>query len=212
MKKTLISVFTLMTAVASNNNNPFLSAWDTPYGIPDFTKVKEAHYVPAVKAGIKQQEAEIQAIISCQDAPTFDNVIGAYEASGAILDRVVGVLFNLSETDSTPTLQEIVEQVLPLLSQHNDNIFMNPAFFAKVKVLYDGMESLGLNQEQKMLLKKLYNAFVNNGIALDQAQQARMRQINMELSSLSNTFGNRLLAENNAFAQKFGVAISEYSG
>ena len=204
-----------MAAVVCKDNtskNPFLASWDTPYGIPDFSKVKEAHYVPAVEAGIAQQEAEIAAIINNPDAPTFANVVEAYEASGAILDRVVGVLFNLSETDSTPSLQEIVEQVLPLLSQHNDNIFMNPAFFAKVKVLYDGMESLGLNQEQKMLLKKLYNAFVNNGVALDQTQQARMRQINMELSSLSNTFGNRLLAENNAFAQKFGVAISEYSG
>ena len=200
-----------MTAVACNNN-PFLSSWDTPYGIPDFDKVEEQHYVPAVFAGIKQQEAEIDAIVKCADAPTFANVVEAYEASGAILDRVVGVLFNLSETDSTPSLQEIVEQVLPMLSQHNDNIFMNPDFFAKVEVLYEDMDSLGLNQEQKMALKKLYNSFVMNGVALEPAQQERMRQINMELSTLSNTFGNRLLAENNAFAQEFGVAISEYGG
>ena len=211
MKKILLSITILMTAVACNNN-PFLSSWETPYGIPDFGKVKEKHYVPAVEAGIAQQEAEIAAIVNNPDAPTFANVVEAYEASGAILDRVVGVLFNLSETDSTPALQEIVEQVLPMLSQHNDNIFMNPAFFAKVQVLYDDMESLGLNQEQKMVLKKMYNAFVKNGVALDEAQQARMRQINMELSSLSNTFGNKLLAENNAFAQEFGVAISEYGG
>ena len=211
MKKILLSITILMTAVACNNN-PFLSSWETPYGIPDFGKVKEKHYVPAVEAGIAQQEAEIAAIVNNPDAPTFANVVEAYEASGAVLDRVIGVLFNLSETDSTPALQEIVEQVLPMLSQHNDNIFMNPAFFAKVQVLYDDMESLGLNQEQKMVLKKMYNAFVKNGVALDEAQQARMRQINMELSSLSNTFGNKLLAENNAFAQEFGVAISEYGG
>ena len=204
-----------MAAVAFKDNtskNPFLASWDTLYGIPDFSKVQEEHYIPAVKEGIAQQQAQIDAIIANTEAPTFANVVEAYEASGAILDRVVGVLFNLSETDSTPALQEIVEQVLPLLSQHNDNIFMNPAFFAKVKVLYDGIETSGLNQEQKMVLKKLYDAFVKNGVALDETQQARMRQINMELSSLSNTFGNRLLAENNAFAQKFGVAISEYSG
>ena len=211
MKKILVCFSILMTMVACNDN-PFLSSWYTPYGIPDFSKVEEQHYVPAVEAGIAQQEAEIAAIIDNPDAPTFANVVEAYEASGAILDRVVGVLFNLSETDSTPELQGIVEQVLPMLSQHNDNIFMNPAFFAKVKVLYDDMESLGLNQEQKMALKKLYNAFVKNGVALDEAQQARMREINMELSSLSNTFGNKLLAENNAFAQEFGVAISEYGG
>ena len=201
-----------MAAVSCNRTNPFLTEWNTPYGIPDFEAVQEKHYVPAVEAGIRQQQSEIDAIIANQKAPTFENVVEAYECSGAILDRVVGVLFNLSETDGTESLQKIVEQVLPMLSAHSDNIFMNPYFFKKVEVLYNDMENLGLNQEQKMALKKLYNSFVNNGIALGEAEQARMREINMELSSLSNTFGNRLLAENNAFAQEFGVAISEYGG
>ena len=201
-----------MAAVSCNRTNPFLTEWNTPYGIPDFEAVQEKHYVPAVEAGIRQQQSEIDAIIADQDAPTFENVVEAYECSGAILDRVVGVLFNLSETDGTDSLQKIVEQVLPMLSAHSDNIFMNPYFFKKVEVLYNDMENLGLNQEQKMTLKKLYNSFVNNGIALGEAEQARMREINMEISSLSNTFGNRLLAENNAFAQEFGVAISEYGG
>ena len=201
-----------MVAASCNNTNPFLTEWDTPYGIPDFGAVKEKHYVPAFEAGIAQQQAEIDAIIANPDAPTFENVVEAYEKSGAILDRAVGVLFNVSETDSTPALQEIVEQVLPLISVHSDNIFMNADFFKKVEVLYNDMENLGLNQEQKMALKKLYNGFVKNGIALGEAEQARMREINMELSSLSNTFGNRLLAENNAFAEQFGVAISEYGG
>ena len=196
--------------MSCNNSNPFLSDWNTPYSIPDFSAVQEKHYIPAVEAGIAQQEAEIQAIIDNQDAPTFANVVEAYERSGAILDRVIGVLFNLAETDGTESLQKIVEQALPMLSVHSDNISMNPAFFAKVEVLYNDMENLGLNQEQKMALKKLYNGFVNNGIALGEAEQARMREINMELSSLSNTFGNMLLAENNAFAEEFGVAISEY--
>ena len=201
-----------MAMVSCKNENPFLTEWNTPYGIPDFNAVQECHYLPAVEAGIAQQEAEIEAIISNTEAPTFENVVAAYEKSGAILDRVVGVLFNLSETDGNDSLNAIVEQVLPMLSVHSDNISMNPAFFAKVEVLYNDMENLGLNQEQKMVLKKLYNSFVNNGIALGEAEQARMREINMELSSLSNTFGNRLLAENNAFAEEFGVAISEYGG
>ena len=202
----------MVAAISCNNTNPFLTEWDTPYGIPDFGAVKEKHYVPAFEAGIAQQQAEIDAIIANPDAPTFENVVEAYEKSGTILDRAVGVLFNVSETDSTPALQEIVEQVLPLISVHSDNIFMNADFFKKVEVLYNDMENLGLNQEQKMALKKLYNGFVKNGIALGEAEQARMREINMELSSLSNTFGNRLLAENNAFAEQFGVAISEYGG
>ena len=211
MKKIFYTV-SLVMAVACNNVNPFLAEWNTPYGIPDFDAIQERHYLPAVEAGIAQQEAEVAAIIANDEAPTFANVVEAYERSGAILDRVVGVLFNLSESDGTESLQKIVEQVLPMFSVHSDNIFMNPDFFAKVEVLYNDMENLGLNQEQKMVLKKLYNSFVNNGIALGEAEQARMREINMELSSLSNTFGNMLLAENNAFAQEFGVAISEYGG
>ena len=89
---------------------------------------------------------------------------------------------------------------------------MNPEFFAKVDVLFKDMDNLGLNQEQKMVLKKLHNGFVKNGIALNETDQERMREINLELSSLSNTFGNNLLAENNAFAEEFGVTISEYPG
>ena len=192
------------------NQNPFLSSWDTPFGIPDFGAIKEKHYIPAIEAGIQQQEAEIAAIVENTEAPTFANVVEAYERSGAILDRVTNVLFNVSESDATESLQAIVGEALPLISVHGDNIFMNPGFFAKVDALYAQIEDLGLNQEQKMVLKKLHNAFVKNGIALNEADQARMREINMELSSLTNQFGNNLLAENNAFSQEFGLAISEY--
>ena len=211
MKRIISAIAIIMTAV-SCNSNPFFAEWDTPFGIPDFTKIQEKHYIPAIKAGIEQQQSEIDAIIANTEAPTFANVVEAYERSGALLDRVVNVLFNVSESDATPSLQKIVEEALPLISVHSDNIYMNPGFFAKVEVLYKDMENLGLNQEQKMVLKKLYNAFVKNGIALGEAEQARMREINMELSSLSNTFGNQLLAENNAFAKEFGVTISEYGG
>lgn len=199
-----------MAAISCNNINPFLTEWDTPYGIPDFTQIQEKHYIPAIEMGIRQQQGEIDAIIANADAPTFENVVEAYERSGAILDRVSMVLFNVSESDATESLQKIVEQALPLISEHSDNIFMNPYFFAKVDALYKDIDNLGLNQEQKMTLKNLHNAFVKNGVALDEASQARMREINMELSSLSNTFGNNLLAENNAFAEEFGVSISEY--
>ena len=201
-----------MAAVSCTTKNPFLSEWDTPYGIPDFTKIQEKHYIPAIEEGIRQQEAEIAAIIANTDAPTFENVVEAYEKSGAVLGRVTSVLFNVSESDATESLQKIVEQALPLISVHGDNIMMNPDFFAKVDALYKDIDNLGLTQEQKMVLKKLHNGFVKNGIALGEAEQARMREINLELSSLSNTFGNNLLAENNAFAEEFGVTISEYPG
>ena len=140
MKKGIILFSILMTMVSCGN--PFFSAWDTPYGIPDFGAIKERHYVKAVEAGIAQQQAEIDAIVNNTEAPTFANVVEAYEKSGAILDRVCGVLFNLSESDGTESLQKIVEQVIPSLSVHSDNIFMNPAFFAKVEVLYNDMDNL----------------------------------------------------------------------
>jgi len=210
MKKILLITAIIMAAVSCNTSNPFLTGWDTPYGIPDFTQIQEKHYIPAIEMGIRQQQGEIDAIIANPDAPTFENVVEAYERSGAILDRVSMVLFNISESDATESLQKIVEEALPLISVHSDNIFMNPYFFKKVEALYNQIDELGLNQEQKMTLKKLYNAFVKNGIALGEAEQARMREINMELSSLGNTFGNNLLAENNAFAEEFGVSVSEY--
>ena len=210
MRKLSLIAIVIMAAVSCNTSNPFLTGWDTPYGIPDFTQIQEKHYIPAIEMGIRQQQGEIDAIIANPDAPTFENVVEAYERSGAILDRVSMVLFNISESDATESLQKIVEEALPLISVHSDNIFMNPYFFKKVEALYNQIDELGLNQEQKMTLKKLYNAFVKNGIALGEAEQARMREINMELSSLGNTFGNNLLAENNAFAEEFGVSVSEY--
>ena len=212
MKRIFTSLAIIMAAVSCTNQNPFLSEWDTPYGIPDFGKIQDKHYIPAIEEGIRQQEAEIAAIIANADAPTFENVVEAYEQSGVVLGRVTSVLFNISESDATESLQAIVEQALPLISVHSDNIMMNPDFFAKVDVLFKDIDNLGLTQEQKMVLKKLHNGFVKNGIALSEEDQARMREINLELSSLSNTFGNRLLAENNAFAEEFGVTISEYPG
>ena len=212
MKRIAFILTVIMAAVSCSNVNPFLGEWETPYGIPDFNSIKEKHYLPAIEYGIRQQQSEIDAIIANSEAPTFENVVEAYERSGAVLGRVSAVLFNVSESDATESLQKIVEEALPLISAHSDNIFMNPYFFAKVEKLYKDIDNLGLNQEQKMVLKKLYNSFVKNGIALPEAEQARMREINMEVSSLQNTFGNMLLAENNAFAAEFGISVSEYAG
>ena len=211
MKRIAFILTVIMAAVSCSNVNPFLGEWETPYGIPDFNSIKEKHYLPAIEYGIRQQQGEIDAIIANSEAPTFENVVEAYERSGAVLGRVSAVLFNVSESDATESLQKIVEEALPLISAHSDNIFMNPYFFAKVEKLYKDIDNLGLNQEQKMVLKKLYNSFVKNGIALPEAEQARMREINMEVSSLQNTFGNMLLAENNAFAAEFGISVSEYA-
>ncbi|MGN1045793.1 MAG: M3 family metallopeptidase [Candidatus Cryptobacteroides sp.] len=188
----------------------FLQEWDTPYGIPPFERIKEKDYIPAVKLGIKLQEAEIDAIIARNDEPTFENTVAAYERSGAVLDKVTGVLFNLSETDATESLQKIVEKVIPMITEHSDNIFMNPYLFERVDILYRKKDCLGLTREQEMVLEDMHRAFVKNGIALDKDSQKRMKEINSALASLEYAFGNNLLAENNAFQKEFGISVSEY--
>ena len=198
----------MLTACNNPVSNPFLQDWKTPYGTAPFSTFSLSDYVPAVKAGIEVQKAEIQAIIDCPDAPTFDNVIAAYERSGMDLARVTGVFYNLAESDSTPEMQKIEEEITPVMTAAEDEIFMNADLFARVKAVYDNME--GLDREQQMVTKKLYQRFVRNGVALDAAGKARFAEINARLAVLSQKFGQNLLAENNAFRDATGITVSEY--
>ena len=192
----------------NSQTNIFLQEWDTPYGTAPFSKIQTADYLPAFKAGIAEEKANIQAIIDNPDAPTFDNTILAYEQASPILDKVQGVFFNLSESDSTPEMQAIEEEVLPLLTEAENEILMNEALFARVKAVYDASESL--TREQQMVTKKLYQAFERNGVGLDEAGKKRFAEISTRLSTLSQKFGQNLLAENNAFKDKTGLTVSEY--
>lgn len=196
-------------AVTACRENPFLADWNTPYGIPPFDKVEEADYLPAIKAGIKQQNDEIEAIISCPDAPDFENTIAAFDRSGLILERVNGVLFNVSESDATPSLNDIVDKAMPMVVDHQTDIFMNEALYARVKAVYESDQS-SLTGEQKMIVKEMYEAFESNGIGLDPAGRERLKQINSELSSLALSFGNNLLDESNAFKAEFGFSVANY--
>ena len=200
-----------MTACTNNRTNPFFAEWDTPFGIPPFDRIEDADYLPALQEGIRQHNAEIQAIIDNADAPSFDNVIAAFDQSGELLYKVSGVLFNLAETDNSPALEKIVEEATTQVAVHENEITFNQDLFAKVEAVNQQKASLGLSREQEMILDRIYRSFADNGIALDPAGQARMKEINTELSALSNRFGNFLLKENNAFKAKFGVAISEYT-
>ena len=184
-----LTLMTLLTACTGNTRvNPFLEEWNTPYGIPPFDKIEYADYVPAFKAGIEQQQKEIEAIIANTDAPTFDNVIGAMELSGSILSKVQGVFYNVSETENCPELVAIEEEITPLVSEHSDNIYMNKDLYKKVAAVYNADQS-GLTREQQMVLKKTYEAFERNGIGLDEAKQARLREINTEMSAKTNKIG-----------------------
>ena len=196
-------------ALSACSSNPFFEEWDTPYGIPPFDKIRNEHYLPAIKEGIKQQNAEIEAIIACTDEPTFENTIAALDCSGEILTKTSGVLFNLCESDASDELNAIVDEATPLVSEHSDNIFMNKELFKKVEAVWNADQS-ALTREQQMVLKDYYEAFVNNGIALPDEQQARIKEINSELSTLVLKFGNNLLDESNAFKAEFGFSVANY--
>ena len=191
---------------ASCSVNPFLKEWTGEGGIPPFSEIKYSDYVPAVQAGIEQQEAEIHAIVNNPAAPTFVNTIAAYELSGEILGRTLGVLFNLSESDATDEMMAVIEEVTPIVTEHENNIFMNPGFFQRVKAVYESADTL--DREEYMVTKKLYNKFIGNGIALDEASQARFSEVNTRLAVRSQKFGSKLLAENNACKEAIGIPLS----
>ena len=198
-----------MTACVQTKN-PFLEEWKTPYGISPFDKITLADYIPAVKAGIEQQEKELQAILDNPEAPTFKNTIEAFEFSGEILDKVTGVLYNLQETDGGEEMEKIAEEATELLTKHEDAISMNKKFFDRVKVIYNADQS-ALTREQQMVLKNLYKSFTRNGVDLDDASQERLKEINVKIAGLQQKFGTNLLAENNAFKDKFGIPVSSYT-
>ena len=195
--------------ITSCSQNPFFAEWDTPYGIPPYDKIKPAHYLPAIKAGIEQQKKEIEAIVSNQDAPSFDNVIAPLELSGQLLSKVSGVLFNVVETDRSDELDAIVEEALPLLSDHEADMSFNKGLYEKVSAVYHADQS-GLSREQQMVLKDHFEAFEREGIGLPEDKQDRLREINASLSSLTQKIGNNILAESNAFKEKFGFSVSAY--
>lgn len=197
-----------MAITACSDKNPFVQEWNTPYGTAPFSKISEADYKPAILKGIKERAAEIEAIVSNPEAPTFENTIAAYELSGELLSKAVGVFYNISESDATPSIQALVDELTPVLTAAEDEVFMNKAFFERVKAVYEN--SSELTREQQMVTKKLYENFVRNGIALDEAGQARFKEINSALASLSQKFANNLLAENNAFKAETGVTVSAY--
>ena len=204
----ILMMATTMTACGPKAGKVFSEDWNTPYGTAPFSRITEADYMPAILAGIEAQKAEIRAIVNNPDAPTFENTIAAYELSGDLLSKVSGVFFNLSESDSTPTIQQIEEEVTPIITEASDAIFMDEGFFARVKAVYENMD--GLDREQQMVTKKLYERFVRNGVGLDAEKKARFAEINSRLAVLSQKFGQNLLAENNAFRDAIGVTVSAY--
>ena len=186
---------------AADTSNPFLSEFETPYGTPDFDRIKVEHYEPAFLKGIKQQNEEIKAIVENPDEPTFENTIVALDNSGEILARVSGVFFALTEADTNDEMMALEAKIAPMLSEHSDNIFLNQELYKRVAAVHAQEEAgkIQLTTEQHYLLDKYYKEFIRSGAGLDAQKQERLREINKQLSTLTIEFGNHALADNNDY-------------
>lgn len=186
---------------AADTDNPFLTEFETPYGTPDFNRIKVEHYEPAFLKGIEQQNQEIKAIVENPEEPTFENTIVALDNSGEILARVSGVFFALTEADTNDELMALEGKIAPMLSEHSDNIFLNQDLYKRVAAVHAQEEAgkITLTTEQHYLLDKYYKEFIRSGAGLDAQKQERLREINKQLSTLTIEFGNHVLADNNDY-------------
>ncbi|MDD2611389.1 MAG: M3 family metallopeptidase [Bacteroidales bacterium] len=189
----------MATFAAENAGNPFFSAYDTPYGAPPFDQIQVEHYMPAFQEGMKRQDKQMEEIASNSAAPTFENTIVALDFSGELLRNVSLVFFSLTESETNDKMNAIAEEITPVLSEHQDNIYLNAKLFSRVKLLHEKKASLNLTREQERLLDDYYKKFVRSGASLNAVDQTRLREINKELSLLTLKFSDNVLNENNSF-------------
>ena len=184
---------------AELEGNPFRAEWSGPYGVPPFAEIKDEHYMPAVKKGIVEMRAEIDAIVGNPEEPTFENTILALEKSGKSLDRVIRVFGNITNTDTNDALNALEGEIYPMLTREQDAVTFNPKLFARVKAVYDQRDRLGLDEQEARLLELTHRNFVRAGADLAPEVQAEVAKLNAEISGLTTTYGQNLLNATNAF-------------
>ena len=204
MRKLVYSLFTLLimlTQVACNNaeKNSILRESNAPFGAPEFGTMNANDYKEAFDRGFAEKRADIKAIIENQDAPTFANTIDALEMSGKTLDKVSSLFFTLNESDNTELMTEIENYVVPKMTELSGYVYMNDTLFNRIRTLYDSKETLGLNEEQSIVLENYYMSFVRGGALLNEADKAALLDIDTKLGLASIKFSTNLLADNKAF-------------
>lgn len=180
-------------------NNPFLQPYAIPHETVPFHLIRLEHYEPAIREGMRQEDEEIAAIVTNTEAPTFANTILPLAESGKLLERVTTVLFNLMSAETCDELEAIAEKMMPELSEHSNNISLNPELFARVKAVYEQRETLTLTPEERQLLEKTYDGFRRNGANLSDADKETYRRLSMELSTLTLRFSQNHLKETNRY-------------
>ncbi len=179
--------------------NPFLEEWDTPFGVPPFAEIQDEHFLPAVKRGVLEQRADIEAIINNPEEPTFVNTILALETAGPLLTKVILVFSSLTGTELNDNLKQLQTEIWPMVSRENDAITLNDELFQRVLAVYRKRDALDLGEQEARLLELTHRNFVRSGAALDAEAKAQVAEINAELAELQTRFGQNLLAETKAF-------------
>ena len=181
------------------NINPFFQSWDTAYEVPPFMDIKDEHYMPAYKKGMEENLSEIDVIVNNSETPTFSNTIEELERTGKLLGKVSRVFSNLASSNTNPQLQELQRELSPMLSAHYDKISLNEELFKRVEAIWQERDVIDLTSEQRKLLNDTRKQFVRSGALMSEKQKKEITKINSELSGLSTSFGQNLLAETNGF-------------
>ena len=197
----LFLLVTIILASCNNmkqsNENPFLSDYNTPFGVPPFDKIRTEHYIPAIEEGMRQHNLEIEAIVSNSDEPDFNNTILALDISGELLHQVYLTFDNLSIAESNDEIEEAARQIIPMMTDHSDNIILNEALFSRIKTVYEKRLDSGLNESQIRVVEKYYDDFKRNGADLSEEERVVLRELNQKLSTLALQFGENNRAETN---------------
>ena len=176
-------------------DNPLLQ----PFDLAPFSKINNEHYLPAITALIDITKKEVALITKNPNTPTFKNTVEALENTGKALDRATSIFFNLNSAETNDQIQQIAQEVSPLLSNFSTDLLLNQALFKRVKTVYDNKQTFALSDEQQMLLEKQYKGFARNGANLSEDKKIQLRSIDTQLSKLGLRFGENVLAQTNAF-------------
>ncbi len=194
----LLSAAQITAVSAADPDNPLLKESALPYHYPPFDKIKDAHFVPAIEAGMREQLKEVDLVANNSEKPTFENTVVALERTGRLLDRAEQTFSNLNACNTNPTLQKIEKEMAPKLSAHRDAIHLNGKLFSRIQQLYDGRDKLGLDPESAYLLERYYKDFVRAGAKLSDPDKEKLKKINAELATLQTQFEQNVLKEKNA--------------
>lgn len=195
----LLMTIVSTAAPALGQTNPLLEDWNTPHQTPPFSLIRTEHYAPAMRAAIKEAEANIGNIVKQKEAATFENTIVALQTASERLDRISGVLFNLNECNTDSAMQQVVMELTPELTRYENSVSMNEKLFARVKAVYEQRDKLELTTEQRTLLENTYKGFVRNGVNLSGRDKKIFAKNSERLAELSQKMNQNVLADNNNY-------------